>query len=219
MRMRLLIILFIVGCAERSVKMGSDDADMSYAESADTGIMSSEGADDAAEEPSHWMLSGSLDIQDGELNPLLSHVQVSIVGPSGTVLCSDGVGIRQALRVEDLPDDDLQIWWTVALADVAPDSCLVGSVPDVVPDSLNLGLGPLHPEVEAVMGDSLESLGGDEMVVRSIFASMYDHASVWVFGVAVTESSDDGAIGGAPAEGVLVSQGRWKFQGLYGFPY
>ena len=90
---------------------------------------------------------------------------------------------------------------------------------NVIPTEMHLGLGPLHPEVAAVMDDSFERLSSDGTVIRSVFASMPNQNSVWVFGVAVTEPHDQGSIDVSPTDGVGVSDGFWKFQGLYGFPY
>jgi len=211
--------LALSGCSAESLKAAMDDAAMEGSSFADTGMLAGEDAPDEMEQPSHWMLSGSLDVVGGEIDSTLSYVEAQVLGASGSTLCSGGIGVESAERVIELPDDDLQIWWSISLGDPDEGSCLLESMPQVIPESFHLGLGPMHPEVEAVMGDSVADLGDDALALRSVFVSLNDAETVWVFGVAGSEVTDDDGITGAPGDGGLVSEGRWKFHGLYGFPY
>jgi hypothetical protein len=218
--MRLLIVGFALsGCSAESLKAAMGDAATEGSSFADTGMLAGEDAADEQEQPSHWTLSGSLDVADGEIDSTLSYVEAQVMGASGSTLCSGSIGVESAERVVEVPDDDVQIWWSISLGAAAADSCLLESMPDVIPDRFHLGLGPMHPEVEAVMDDAVAALGGADLALRSVFASLNNAETVWVFGVAGSEVSDEGGITGAPGDGGLVSEGRWKFHGLYGFPY
>jgi hypothetical protein len=42
---------------------------------------------------------------------------------------------------------------------------------------------------------------------------------VWVFGFARTEAQTGDELDGLPSDSMLISEGRWKFEGVYGFPY
>ncbi|MEC9390485.1 MAG: hypothetical protein VX944_10465 [Myxococcota bacterium] len=219
MRIALLLALGMAGCADESnmAMRGAGDAAAEFA--MDTGGAEDGGAPDVQEEPSHWVLSGTLDVARGEVMTTLSHVDVVIKGASGSTLCVDGLGVESSERIPELPDSDLQIWWSVSLADATADSCLADAIPGVVPVDLHLGLGPLHPEIRAVMGDELSSLGGDQIVLRSVFASLRDADPVWVFGVAGGEPNGGSSVDASPSGGVTVLDGQWKFQGVYAFPY
>lgn len=219
MRLIYLIALGSFGCAESALKMGSDDAEMSTSDFSDTGSLPDAGAEDSNELPTHWVLSGALDLEGGEIQPTLSHVEVRIMGAAGSTLCQDGIGIRASDRVEDVPDTEVQIWWSVSMGAVPDGSCLVGAVPEIIPTEMFLGLGPLHPEVQAVMGDELDTLGGTGLVLRSVFASIHEESNVWVFGVAGAEARSPDSLDGLSTDGLAVSEGLWKFEGVYGFPY
>lgn len=214
----LWVVLAATGCAESSLKMGGGDLGAEGAMFADTGNAPADAGEDNGEDPAYWVLSGTLELAGGEIQSALSFVDVEIRGASGSTLCAEGIGIDAASRVVDVPDADVQIWWDVQLASVDTASCASAAVPDVIPEDLFLGLGPLHPEVEAVMSDRTAGLTNEDMVLRSVFTAMHNQEDVWVFGVAGSEAPSTGPTDGV-ADGVALTEGRWKFQGLYGFPY
>ena len=219
MRIRLLLGLAIVGCSEASSVVMKSAGDAAAEFSMDTGGVEDGGTADVQEEPTHWVLSGTLDVAGGEILTTLSHVDVTIKGASGAILCADGLGIASSARVAELPDTDLQVWWAVSLAHANGDSCLVDAIPEVVPVDLHLGLGPLHPEIQAVMGDDLSALGSGEAVLRSVFTALRESDPVWVFGVAGGEPNSGDSVDASPNGGVTVMDGQWKFHGVYAFPY
>lgn len=214
----LWVVLAATACAESGFKMGADEDGAANSMFEDTGVDAADVGEDSAEEPAYWLLSGTLELAGGEIQPTLSFVDVEIKGASGATLCADGIGIEGAIRVPEIPDDDVQIWWNVQLAAVDSASCALSAVPDVIPSDFFLGLGPLHPEVEAVMSDHTAGLGNEDMVLRSVFTAMHNRETVWVFGVAGSQVRLSDPTDGV-ADGASMTEGRWKFQGLYGFPY
>jgi hypothetical protein len=74
--MRLLIVGFALsGCSAESLKAAMGDAATEGSSFADTGMLAGEDAADEQEQPSHWTLSGSLDVADGEIDLILSYVE------------------------------------------------------------------------------------------------------------------------------------------------
>jgi hypothetical protein len=216
MRLTTLLLLGTVGCSDEMKALGDMGTEASSANASDTGEV--DGDDEAmpAEEASHWVLSGSLTHTSGELSSELSSLTIEILSESGTVLCLDGVGISGSERVTELPDPDLQVWWQIRVAAAPEGSCLEGELEGVIGGSMWVGLGPLDPEIEAVVGESVQELASGGFELRSVFASFEEGQPVWVFGLAVS-SATDRVVG--EVTGLIVPDGKWKFEGIYAFPY
>jgi hypothetical protein len=185
-------------------------------DSSDTGEFDREDGSPPAEEASHWVLSGSLAHTSGDLSSDMSSLTIDILSDSGTVLCSDGVGISASERATELPDPDLQVWWEIRVAAAPEESCLEGELDGVIGGSMWVGLGPLHPEIEAVMNESVQALESGDFEVRSVFASFEEDQPVWVFGLAVSSVTDRDL---GEASSLVLPDGQWKFTGVYAFPY
>jgi hypothetical protein len=186
----------------------------------DTGSGSDDMVPDTEEEsPTGWRLSGTLEVVEGSLDTRLSHLMADVHGLEGDVICSQGIGVVTAIKVADLPDPDLQSWWEIKV-----DPSLGGGCDDLsmqVPTShpMYLGLGVLHPEIEAVLDSEAGSAPPESVEVRSVFVALGEEASIWVFGVATMDGSVasdylDGTIAGS-----ALPDGQWKFKALYSFPY
>ena len=121
-------------------------------------------------------------------------------------------------RVVELPDDDVEAWWSILLESGEADSCEAAGVSGPLPESFSLGLGPLQPEVVAVLDSEAGEAPPDPVDAKSIFAS-FDGGDVWVFGVATMKPEP--GVGAPPGdtERFGVSDGLWRFRAVYPFRY
>jgi len=205
---------------------GTEDAPAATGENqfdeatADTGRWGGDDGD-ASESvmPTHWTLSGTIVISDHELDTDMSSLRATVEDVDRVVLCWEGAALADAVRAEANPDPDVDIWWDVGLV-VADDSgCSATGIDSPFPASLGLGLGPLHEEIEAVLGSELGGEPPEDQQVRSVFAALGEQGPVWVFGLATNDVSvDAGSLDGELADSA-VSDGQWKFRAIYPFPY
>ena len=220
MRRSSLLLGCLIGCSSVSKDAPQITAADDEMGAFDTGFRS-DGQEPSAEAltPTGWRLSGTLEVAEGSLDARLSYLTADVHGLEGDVICSQGLGLVTALKMADLPDPDLQSWWEIKV-----DPSLGGGCDDLgmqVPTShpMYLGLGPLHPEIEAVLDSEAGSAPPEDVEVRSVFVALGEEASIWVFGVATMDDSVasdflDGSIAGS-----LLPDGQWKFKALYSFPY
>ena len=213
--MRVLTLLLLTGCSESKMDLAGAE-DMASGDSfVDTGYAS----DDALppeEQPVYWMLSGTLQVSSGAVIADQSTLSATVVGTADTELCVDDVMVLQADTVDELPEPELEGWWGVTVLE-DPESCLMSFDLFGEDDSFFLGVGPLHPEIRAVMASDPELLDVSEGTLHSVYASFQEDGPLWVFGVAGTDADFSGDVEATiPGE---VSDGRWSFHALYGFPF
>jgi hypothetical protein len=168
------------------------------------------------EEPVHWTLSGTLQVASGVVIEDQSTLVATVVGTADTELCVDDVVILQSDALSEIPEPEMEGWWSITVVD-DPESCLVGFDLFGTDDSFFLGIGPLHPEIRAVMASDPELVDVSVGTLHSVFASFQEDGPLWVFGVAGTDADFSGDVEATiPGE---VSDGRWSFHALYGFPF
>jgi hypothetical protein len=215
MRVAFLLIWGVVGCSDAKMAMnGSDEASMDSVEM-DTGLDMESGAEEV-EDPAHWRMSGTLLVNEGDIQSELSFLHVAIVGDAGSTLCADNIGIAMASRMMEVPEAGVQVWWRVVRTEPDPTSCLAQEYPMPLPKPVFVGLGAMHPEIEAVLAGDTDGSHADDARLRSVYASMRQDSDVWVFGVAETTSEEE--VGIDPATGGISVDGNWKFQAVYSFP-
>jgi len=181
----------------------------------DTGAELEPGAD-AYEEPSYWRMSGTLLVNEGQIQSELSFLQVSIIGDAGSELCLDSIGIASSSRQGESPEPGVQAWWRVMRTEPESGSCLAEEYSMPLPKPVYVGLGAMHPEILAVLAGETDRDSVEGSRMRSVYASMGAAADVWVFGVAETTSEEEVEID--PSTGGVSVDGNWKFEGLYSFP-
>ena len=214
MRMRWLLVSGVVACSEASVEMDAAvDESVSSAEM-DTASFDGEAAD-RLEQPAHWRLSGTLLVNDGLIQPELSFLRVVIMGDADGALCDDNVGIVGSVRQSEVPEGGVHAWWEVEGTNPEESSCLRDVYSNPLPSPVYLGIGAMHPEIEAVVAGipDLDTVEGSR--IRSVYAAMAQDASVWVFGMAETSSEEETDID--PRTGSISVDGNWKFSAVYSF--
>lgn len=215
MRMtHLLACGMMFGCSDAKINTdGVGEASMS-SEEWDTGIGVDEGAE-FSQTPAYWKLSGTLLVNDGAIQTDLSFLRVTIIGDEGGELCADNVGITASSRLAESPEAGVQAWWSVTRTDPSASSCLLREYTLPLPKPVFIGLGAMHPEIEAVLAGDPDRAQSEESRVRSVYAAMSVDAAVWVFGYAETTSEEEIAID--PSVGGVSVDGNWKFDALYSF--
>ena len=209
MRIAAVLLCSVIGCSsEKMDMMGADEASMSAAE-ADTGSDMESGVD-FMEDPAHWRMSGTLLVNDGSIQSELSFLHVAIMGDAGSELCSDNIGISSTIREGEVPEAGVQAWWRVTRTEPDSTSCFERDYPMPLPKPVFVGLGAMHPEIEAVIAGDTESARADGARLRSVYASMEEDSDVWVFGVAETSSEEEVEID--PTTGGVSVDGNWKFE-------
>ena len=204
----------ILGCSD--AKMYSDassEATMSAAEF-DTGFAPDEGAE-FTQTPAYWKLSGTLLVNEGAIQTDLSFLRVGIVGDEGGELCTDNVGITSSVREAESPEAGVQAWWSVTRTEPSISSCLTTEYTLPLPRPVYIGLGAMHPEIEAVLAGTPDHTRSEDSRLRSVYAAMSAEAAVWVFGYAETTSEEEVEID--PSTGGVSVDGNWKFDALYSF--
>ena len=175
-------------------------------------------ADSALSAPTHWLLSGSLMVRAGELDASVSHLTIDMYDLGGEFICTQSVGLQSAARVSDLPDPDVDLWWEVETEATADGDCLQGEITNPLPALSYLGMGAVHPEIEAVLDSEAGDAPSADVESRSVFIALGPEASVWVFGLATTDASASSPLDEGVA-GLSIPDGSWKFSALYSFPY
>ena len=150
---RNLLFVGIVACGEDKDRESAARTSAEMADdAADTGSWGGGGAEDSAYQatPEAWTLSGELVVENGLLSAEGSTVTAEVVDALGAVICHEDARVSSSARVVELPDDDVEAWWSILLESGDADSCETAGVQSAS-ESLSLGLGPLHPEVVAVL--------------------------------------------------------------------
>ena len=212
----ILVCGLAVGCSDAKMSMDAfDEAMMSAAES-DTAFAPDEGAE-FSETPAYWKLSGTLLVNEGSIQTDLSFLRVTIVGDEGGDLCTDNVGISASSRQSESPEAGVQAWWEVTRTEPAATSCLSMEYSLPVPKPVFLGLGAMHPEIEAVLAGEPDHTQSEGSRLRSVYLAMSEESTVWVFGYAETTSEEEIELD--PVTGGSSVDGNWKFDALYSLPF
>ena len=211
-----LVCGMVFGCSDAKMSMGDvDESAMSAAES-DTAFALDEGAE-FSESPAHWKLSGTLLVNEGVIQTDLSFLRVSIVGDEGGELCTDNVGISASSRQSESPEAGVQAWWEVMRTEPSDASCLSMDYSLPLPKPVFIGLGAMHPDIEAVLAGDPDRSQNEGSRLRSVYVAMSEGSAVWVFGFAETTSEEEVEID--PITGGISVDGNWKFDALYSFPF
>ncbi len=216
----LLFVAFMAGCSESKDAFESPSTAEDMATSADTGRWAS-GAEDAASdvEPHHWLMSGFLMVEEGTVDVRLSSLRALVEDIDGGFICRQGASITSAVRLVNVPDPDADIWWDVSISQNTADDCSEMGVSNPFPLTLGLGLGPMHGEIEAVLGSEAGDAPEEGFTAKSVLASIGDEGLVWVFGVATVNDFDDSSTLSGDFDQTRNVDGKWKFTALYPFPY
>jgi hypothetical protein len=164
-------------------------------------------------------MSGALFVANGTIEIGLSSLRADVEDEQGQVICQQTVPVSLAQPAESAPDPDIEAWWEVTVGDASGGGCTDQGVTSPFPDSFGMGLGPLHGEIEAILGSEAGQKPSASETVKSVFVALNDPSKIWVFGLATSDGVSDHEPIGDGLNDVPVSDGYWKFVGLYPFAY
>lgn len=200
------------GCASKDASFGVSDTGSS-AEDGDEQPADIATTEDTAvfAEPLWWRLTSRLLISKGEPIPVKSIVSVEMLGEKDEILCQEDLSIELAEPVAS-PHEAILVWWK--LTPVAG-SVVCGVYPRPFPESFYLGVGTMHPDIQAALL-SLPSINSDAQL-NGAYAALENPDDLVVFGAAGTSDDFEGAgeaISKAPLE-----DGVWRIKPVYRFAY
>lgn len=211
MRVAILWIASLAGCGASSLGAARVDSGTASDAGGDGG---GAGEDSAAAPPRWWTLSGTLELADGAPRRATVALQVEVLDDEGAVLCA---GPARVAAVESLalPDPALFGWWGLDLGAWSP-TCAEGQqAARPYPDTLELGVGVLHPEIEAAL-PSVDGLSGSAWSrLNAAYARLDPDGELVVYGLAGPPEAYAGTAG--PWLAAPLPDGTVELRAIYRF--
>ena len=171
---------------------------------------------DTGVKPHWWRLSASLEVVAGQLAAVESELQVTLLDRNGTEICSEPFLLDATNTEVFQPEPELIVWWSIERGEGAG-QCSSYHDLTTLPESFFLGIGDLHPELEAVAGQVPLVPEEGPGTLNGAYASVDpDVDDIWVFGFAGDERAWSGRSG--PSTVAPLADGTWSVVGVYGFP-
>ena len=126
-------------------------------------------------------------------------------------MCRESVSISSVTRSSSLPDPAVLVWWQIDRGEFSGD-CV--DVAQPLPASVYVGVGAVHPEIEAVMG-VVEEAAGVEDRLNGAYASLDTGVTTYVYGLAGTEAAWAGT--GDALDSAQLSDETWLVRAIYPF--
>jgi hypothetical protein len=205
---------FFAACSESRLATPSMDTASSVSEDAsDTAQDDMESSDTAViVAPMWWRLSASLVLVQGTPVPEKSSLTVELLGSKDESLCTQQ---RPLLVTEEWADayDSVLAAWKLS---PEPVELLCGLYEPPLDESIVLGIGEMHPDIQAAIG-SIPELDGDAPLNAAYMVSIDKPDDLYVYGVAGTSTAYAG-------EGKVVSElpledESWQLEPVYRFSY
>ncbi len=218
--MFLSALLVCAGCGADSAIAPSSRYDTANEPYSDTGSQATDTTGDSAAqdaEPVWFTLGATLTVADGlatEVEVVLGFLDEAL----DPLTCTESRAVDGVVGWTETPDPSVFHWWALALG--APEVACAAA--DQLPSQVFLGLGRLHPEVEAqLLARGLDEVasslyGAYALVDESQLELDADQQVAWAFGYAGTESDLRGET--TAAAEAPVPDGTYTVQGLYAFP-
>ena len=188
---------WLVACSSYEMKATSD-IDQYYDTAA--GEWEDDGTEEnAPEEPSvdvdlnyrWWSLAADLHLDEEGLNKSKSLIAVNLYNQSLEYICTYRFVIQEGLPAEPSFDEGI-LWWRMLL-EAAPEELQIETCPSlpIIPSTLQLGVGTLHPEILAVWNqiEWSDVVVPTEDLALSSYSSLDNGENIWVYGGATTERS------------------------------
>lgn len=209
MRLIALVALFATGCSGMASDDAGQEADDGDASGGDTGA--ADGSIDTGAEPEWWRLEADLELVDGLPVAESSVLRLSVL--LGTD-CVDEVVPMSVVAVEELPHETIYTWWELALPEDGWVCLGVDEGPR--PGPLLVGIGAMHPEVQAVLGSMTDVQGDAAESLNGAYAQLPGSDQLLVFGAAGPADAWTGD--GVASTGAPLADGTWWVRTAYSFP-
>ena len=209
---RWAVLFGCVACSDASF----DAADTSAGANMGEGFDEDTGVGTDAMVPAWWRLDAGLSISAGQLSTAESGLTVHVLDDAGEVICSEEFRLVDTDTMEDRPDPMILTWWLLVRGEGT------GTCSDVVdlsslPAELYVGVGEMHPELEAVAGQVEDWLEAPTGHLNGAYARVDPNVDdIWVYGFAGDVNAWAGMDG--PATVAPLSDGLWTLRGVYSFP-
>jgi hypothetical protein len=213
-RLVTFVLLTMPGCVGAMDLGNFDDSGWSW----DSGEGPPDESDDTNDldnvEPAWWTLDASVLMEDGAPVQGDTSLLISLIDE----LADTTEPICQAsfdewpLTVLDLPDPAIFHWWSAELSKAQGDCS--AHLLQSVPDSIELGIGSLHPDIAAL----LEPAGYDEVAsyLYGAYLRVEGSEEIWTYGVAATAAGF--AAEQLPVEQAPVPNGTYSLVPIYLLP-
>ncbi len=166
--------------------------------------------------PTWWRLHADLQVSAGLLTHLGSALTVEILDQDGGLLCSEDRRVDAVDNISLRPDPAVLTWWNISVGE-STGGCDAVDLLTALPASVFLGVGDVHPEIEAVAGwvDTLPPSG--TATLNGVYARMDESQDdIWVYGLGGDAEAWAGTSG--PATVTPIHDGLWTLRGIYSFP-
>jgi hypothetical protein len=197
------LVLMLLACSDADGTFANDESAFGGGDSADDGSDDSGAEKDAAK---LWSLAADLELVDGV--PTTGTFSVEIVGKDTDEPCAlpDSLSVTAGAS----PHPSIFSWFSAPLLPHA------GSVCDVLPASVWIGLGTLDETLEASMPTAgIETEAG--AALNGAYLSEDDGETIWVFGVAGPATAfADGE--GKSALDAAEMDGHWSIVPVFDLP-
>jgi hypothetical protein len=201
------------GCSAGDFALGAGDSGIGDAADEDGAGGGEDGGDGTA--GYWWKLSATLPVVDGALRAEGASLAVVVLDDSAAVACEVSLDLTEAEPLES-PDPVIFAWWRLS-SSPWEGACGVQSLPSPLPDTLELGVGALHPEIE-VMLPSIEALSPLAYPqINAAYARLGEDAPVFAYGLAGVEAAYLGE--GSRVEEAPLPDGEYVVQAIFAFDY
>ena len=215
-RASVLGAILALGCADLGgLNLGGDSADLhDSSASPEDSQTDSDGWD--APDPSWWVLEATVLME--EALPVAGDVQLTISLLDETAdpdlpLCSSSFE-PQDIADQASPDPMIFHWWQLTLGQADPDSDCDAHFQDWLPDTLDLGVGELHPDIAALLEPA--GYGSVQDYLYGAYVHHPSSKSIWAFGIAATPAGFASEV--EPVDAAPVPAGTYLFTPIYLLP-
>lgn len=202
----------LVACSP-GVKDGGNTGSMADGGSTNTDSGSDDGGTDTLD-GAWWLVDGQVVVVGGA--PLADGSSLVFTRRSGDEsTCQDSVSPTALTPAEALPHETVFTWWKVEWEPTAI-TCF-GAGEGAARQPLMLGVGQMHPEIEAVLPSLLgETDAAAVGHLNGAYLQLPDDDRLLVFGVIGPESAWAGE--GDPASAAPLADGTWLLRSAYSLP-
>lgn len=210
----LLLPLFLTACSQSNFSTGHIDvSDTAVSGDYETGQYMPDAEDSGiVVEPMWWRLSAALSLKQGAPLAAKNALTIELLGSKDESLCVRELSLQSA---EDWPLDSASVLAAWKLTP-EPADILCGLYETPLDESIVLGIGEMHPDIQAAIG-AIASLDAEAPLNGAYMVTLDQPEVIYVYGVS-------GLVSAYAGEGEIASQlpledGSWLLEPVYRFSY
>ena len=202
-------LLLLACCSASSSDEGKADTGAG-ADMEDGGSGDDTGVGDA-QDARWWRLAATFDVLDGVPSPAGAALRVGRVDALGVEVCSGQAPVLTFEPKAEPVVDGVLVWWQVVPGEWTSD-CSGALSESPLPQAFLLGVGNLHIEIAAQMGNTGVEASLADHLNGAYFGADGDE-DVVVFGLAGPAAAYSGT--GLPASTAPLADGEWEIRPVY----